>query len=202
MCQEKETYFEVGDTVYSQSFGKGIVKDVSKSNYPIFVEFELNISACYTNEGKLWNDENISLSQNPLPPIVNTPKRKKVLLTAYEAVQALEEGKKVKHVAFEQCIIKKNNHYYDEVNNEFANLKLNGSNVKCYELIQKIQEDEYNLSFQEAIELMINDKNVVCRCQANILDYHFKYTIMGVGNDGHHATFHNYLVTSKWKQVK
>lgn len=70
-----ETYFEVGQTVYCSVYGKGTVKRITTSIYPIDVYFESQKGIqSYTWEGKYKLNANcISLSQNPIPPIINTP---------------------------------------------------------------------------------------------------------------------------------
>lgn len=70
-----QTYFEVGQTVYSPTWGEGIVKEISNSlSYPIVVDFSnQTIRVSFTLEGRRLKDEEITLSQNPIPPIINTP---------------------------------------------------------------------------------------------------------------------------------
>lgn len=71
---ETPIYFTVGMTVYSYN-GKGNVIEISKgSEYPVRVLFSNGDYKNYTSEGRyLTTDEYISLSQNPIVPIVNQP---------------------------------------------------------------------------------------------------------------------------------
>jgi len=69
-------YFEVGQTVYSSMFGEGIVNSIlgNHETYPILVDFNNKTTRIsYTLEGRRTLDEKITLSQSPIPPIINTP---------------------------------------------------------------------------------------------------------------------------------
>lgn len=71
-----ETYFEVGQTVYSSMYGEGIVTYIlgNDETYPIIVDFSnQTIRATFTLEGRRLIKEEITLSQKPIPPIINTP---------------------------------------------------------------------------------------------------------------------------------
>ena len=71
-----ETYFEVGQTVYSSMYGEGIVNSIlgNHETYPILVDFNNKTTRIsYTLEGRRTLDEKITLSQSPIPPIINTP---------------------------------------------------------------------------------------------------------------------------------
>ena len=71
-----ETYFEVGQTVYSSMYGEGIVTYIlgNHETYPILVDFNNKTTRIsYTLEGRRTLDEKITLSQSPIPPIINTP---------------------------------------------------------------------------------------------------------------------------------
>jgi hypothetical protein len=66
-------YFKDGQTVYHSIYGQGVVISTSHSkDFPIFVDFGDN-AASFTNEGCEHIDEPITLSQNPIPEIVNVP---------------------------------------------------------------------------------------------------------------------------------
>ena len=71
-----QQYFEVGQTVYSSMFGEGIVNSIlgNHETYPILVDFNNKTTRIsYTLEGRRTLDEKITLSQSPIPPIINTP---------------------------------------------------------------------------------------------------------------------------------
>ena len=67
-------YFKLNQTVYHPVYGEGEVIDINLSmNYPILVKFQED-SYTFTIDGK--NDvtsSKITLSQNPIPEIVNKP---------------------------------------------------------------------------------------------------------------------------------
>jgi len=68
-------YFKLGQTVYTSEYGEGVVKDINHSEddgYPILVEFN-DIEITFTADGRKFIDETITLSQNPIPEIVNLP---------------------------------------------------------------------------------------------------------------------------------
>lgn len=69
-----QQYFEVGQTVYSPTWGEGIVKEINNSlSYPIRVDFGERILRSFTHDGRHINSNLISLSQSPIPPIINIP---------------------------------------------------------------------------------------------------------------------------------
>ena len=71
-----QQYFEVGQTVYSSMYGEGIVNSIlgNHETYPILVDFNNKTTRIsYTLEGRRTLDEKITLSQSPIPPIINTP---------------------------------------------------------------------------------------------------------------------------------
>lgn len=70
---EKESYFYVGQTVYHHDFGKGEVISVNNHGYyTVSVIFGL-MSIVFSHDGRLSTKRGISLSQTPLPEIVNKP---------------------------------------------------------------------------------------------------------------------------------
>jgi len=66
-------YFKEGQTVYHDIYGKGVVYKVNESGiYPVIIEFE-DCKITFTTDGRKNVDEIITLSQNPIPEIVNVP---------------------------------------------------------------------------------------------------------------------------------
>jgi hypothetical protein len=66
-------YFEVGQTVYHQGLGEGLVVDYYRTGVcPIIVEFKRRVICTFTEDGKMFIEGPVTLSQNPIPPIVNT----------------------------------------------------------------------------------------------------------------------------------
>ena len=88
----EETYFYVGQTVYSVDFGKGkVISNNHSESYPIRVLFEKR-SESYTFDGRLIEDENISLFQQPInlptnKPIIRIKKGDLVWVKDYEETQ-------------------------------------------------------------------------------------------------------------------
>ena len=68
-------YFKLNQTVYHSVYGKGeiIEKIIHPTNYPIKVKFKENSCYTFTEDGRLNINEPITLSQNPIPEIVNKP---------------------------------------------------------------------------------------------------------------------------------
>ncbi len=111
-------YFEVGMTVYCAIYGKGIVDEILShpdyQSYPIRVRFNSGINPKYYSvDGRSERQGgNIVLSQNPIPPIVNTPLAE-YNLTFAEAMEAVVNGKKVQcekwnkevYIQFEQGVV-------------------------------------------------------------------------------------------------
>lgn len=74
--QEKQPrYFYVGQTVYHYRFGKGVVVTLNnEGKYPIKVLFEKTGQYTFTTDGRFdVTDPIVSLSQNPIPEIINQP---------------------------------------------------------------------------------------------------------------------------------
>ena len=88
----QETYFYVGQTVYSPNYGKGVVHSIVKNtDYPIIVDFKETRNA-YTFDGRLYEYQNISLFQQPLnlptnKPIIKVNKGDLVWVKDYEETQ-------------------------------------------------------------------------------------------------------------------
>lgn len=69
-----ETYFEVGQTVYHPTWGEGIVRKISTDkDYPVEVSFKSNTHHFTENGRFIVNSDVVTLSQTPIPPIINTP---------------------------------------------------------------------------------------------------------------------------------
>ncbi len=68
-------YFKLGQTVYHQVYGKGEVilsAKVTNEIYPIIVKF-MSYTVSFTLDGRENKNESITLSQNPIPKIINVP---------------------------------------------------------------------------------------------------------------------------------
>lgn len=62
-----EVYFEVGDTVYHQKYGKGVVTTIELDNeYPVIVQFD-DVIESFTNDGQLFIGSGVKLFQQPFP---------------------------------------------------------------------------------------------------------------------------------------
>jgi hypothetical protein len=78
------TYFKLNQKVYHSTYGKGVVVNVENTSpYPIVVEFEFN-TISFTKDGKQFETAIITLSQNPIPEIVNTPIKDTYIPFTYE----------------------------------------------------------------------------------------------------------------------
>lgn len=89
-----EKYFQVGDVVFSQTFGKGIVTSIEeKAIYPLTVRFEGYIS--FTIDGRYDYKYPIGLSKVPLPEIVNKPIEEFTLSFHEAMVELFGNGKEV-----------------------------------------------------------------------------------------------------------
>ena len=66
-------YFRVNQIVYHPIYGEGQVIKISEHiDYPIKVRFKQR-DTCFTKDGRLVKTAPITLSQNPIPEIVNKP---------------------------------------------------------------------------------------------------------------------------------
>jgi len=68
-------YFKLGQTVYHLVYGKGEVilsAKVTSEIYPIIVKF-MSYTVSFTLDGRENKNESITLSQNPIPEIINKP---------------------------------------------------------------------------------------------------------------------------------
>lgn len=112
---ENQKYFEVRDTVYSQTFGKGkivsIDETVKNKNCRIAVKFDnLSLQEYYTLDGRYTVDCPVSLSKTPLSEITNEPIIE-YILSFHEAMAELFGNDKVV-----ECEL--NPHMTCELNNE------------------------------------------------------------------------------------
>lgn len=71
----EKKYFKVGQTVYNQKYGMGVVNHyTSEDSYPVKVRFASpHDSISFTDDGRQYKADPISLSQNPIPEIINEP---------------------------------------------------------------------------------------------------------------------------------
>lgn len=89
-------YFKLNQTVYHYEYGKGIVISISNSeDFPIVVEFGDN-TITFTNEGCEYVEQQIVLSQNPIPEIVNIPLEEEYVPFTFEDRELLK-GQWIKH---------------------------------------------------------------------------------------------------------
>lgn len=74
---KQKRYFEEGQTVYSQSFGKGIVVGIDENTnmYPVIVKFysDNDDSRTFTHDGRFHVSAHVTLSQTPVTEVINTP---------------------------------------------------------------------------------------------------------------------------------
>lgn len=72
---ENQKYFQVEDTVYSQTFGQGEVTSITNGGrFPIIVWFKKpEMEFSFTFDGRYGNHCPIGLSKVPLPEITNGP---------------------------------------------------------------------------------------------------------------------------------
>lgn len=91
----EKQYFKVGDTVYSQTYGEGVIKNIfPTSEYPISVIFKNRpIPICFTYDGRYTTDCPICLSKSPIPKIFNES-IKVFDLTFSEAMKEVFENNK------------------------------------------------------------------------------------------------------------
>jgi len=89
-------YFKEGQTVYHQIYGKGVVTNANFENesYPIMVKF-MTSTVSFTEDGRQYGGHPISLSQNPIPKIVNIPLDEHIPFTFED--KELLKGKWIKH---------------------------------------------------------------------------------------------------------
>lgn len=90
-------YFKLDQIVYHFIHGKGVVVDISNcEEYPIIVEFSNNNRVSFTNEGRQYQHQKVTLSQNPIPEIVNIPLEGEYVPFTFEDKELLK-GKWIKH---------------------------------------------------------------------------------------------------------
>lgn len=67
-------FFIEGQRVFSPMYGAGTIISTNSGNkYPIIVRFDNGGRDTYTNDGRSLESLPVTLSQKPLPPIVNEP---------------------------------------------------------------------------------------------------------------------------------
>jgi hypothetical protein len=89
-------YFKLGQIVYHPVYGKGVVISINFSEkIPIQVDFGNNYKS-FTNEGKDFHYHKTTLSQNPIPEIVNVPLEGEYIHFTFEDKELLK-GKWIKH---------------------------------------------------------------------------------------------------------
>jgi hypothetical protein len=78
------TYFKLNQTVYHPIYGKGVVLNIENTSfYSIVVKFDSH-TISFTKDGKQFETALITLSQNPIPEIVNTPIKDTYVPFTYE----------------------------------------------------------------------------------------------------------------------
>ena len=122
-------YFKDGQTVYHSIYGQGVVISTSHSkDFPIFVDFGDN-AASFTNEGCEHIDEPITLSQNPIPEIVNVPLEENCVPFTFEDRELLrgqwvrekisEEESMISYVSNKGVCINGSYYTYEELFRDF-----------------------------------------------------------------------------------
>jgi len=77
-------YFKVGQTVYHRSYGEGkVIKIQDNDEYPIIVNFNEEQTS-FTFDGREVLEHQITLSQTPMPPILNKPLTDEYMPFAFE----------------------------------------------------------------------------------------------------------------------
>ena len=71
----ENTYFKLGQTVYCALFGEGKIVKISNDDcYPLNIRFLSKDSDIkYTIDGRWLTSSLVTLSQNPIEPIINIP---------------------------------------------------------------------------------------------------------------------------------
>lgn len=126
-------YFEIGQTVYHQGLGEGKVKHYySQGVCPVIVEFNRLVVCTFTEDGKMFIDGPITLSQNPIPPIVNTP------------INEFKQGElvwcKVQYGGNWEARFYSHIDISDNQNYVFVNQKKQGGRIECNE-VRKFEDN-------------------------------------------------------------
>jgi hypothetical protein len=103
-------YFKLNQTVYHYNHGKGVVISVENTSpYSIVVKFKFN-TISFTKDGKQFETSLITLSQNPIPKIVNVPLEEEYVPFTFEdnllRKQVISKDKSIKGVITYQDIKK------------------------------------------------------------------------------------------------
>lgn len=70
----QKNYFKVGMKVWDSHFGEASVISITENNdFPLEVYFVTGKRTYYTYDGRYEINSNISLSQKPIPEIINEP---------------------------------------------------------------------------------------------------------------------------------
>ena len=89
-------YFKLDQTVYHYEYGQGVVTKISNCEYyPVTVKFS-SCTLTFTADGRQIIDETITLSQNPIPEMVNIPLEGEYVPFTFEDKESLK-GKWIKH---------------------------------------------------------------------------------------------------------
>jgi len=100
-------YFKLNQTVYHPIYGEGkVITIIENVDYSIRVNFKQG-NTCFTKDGRCVIGEPISLSQNPIPEIVNKPLEPVYEPFTYEDYNLLM-GKWIRHKNHKSflCIIR------------------------------------------------------------------------------------------------
>lgn len=98
-------FFKEGQTVYCALFGKGVVQQITKDiDFPIEVEINGKTKS-YTSDGRYQKNYLTTLSQKPIPEIVNKH-LPEFNLTFAEAMEAVYEGKSLQYEFGDDTYIK------------------------------------------------------------------------------------------------
>lgn len=119
-------YFEINQTVYCAIYGEGKVTSIEEDEvFSIQVTFKDGYNY-YTLDGKYQLEANVTLSQNPIEPIVNKP-LPEFTLTFAEAMEAVVEGKKAQFESWE-------NNEYIKLSTKFVTFFSDNKRVDYYEI--------------------------------------------------------------------
>ena len=98
-------YFKLNQTVYHPIYGEGkVITIIENGNYPIRVKFK-EFNTCFTKDGRSIKPDPVSLSQTPIPKIVNKPLEPEYEPFTYQEREFLR-NKWIKHNKLEEeCFI-------------------------------------------------------------------------------------------------
>jgi hypothetical protein len=79
------TYFKLYQIVYHPIYGEGVITNVNYiETHPILVKFKEGEEVSFTKDGRPYLGDKITLSQNSIPEIVNTPIKDTYVPFTYE----------------------------------------------------------------------------------------------------------------------